>query len=249
MGLFDQVTTSSKVKAEVDVVRGQKKEPLASDIYNAVIKYAYAVKSKGGALGITVVLNTSEGREVKETQYITSGDSKGNKTYYEKENAETKVMEQFALPGFNAIDSLCRLVLDKGVLECDNEKRTIKLYDFDTKAEKPTEVDMLIELVGKPVAIAVLNQIEDKTAKNAATGAYEPTGKTYTINVIDKYLDPTDRCTAQEKANKVPSTFAEAWLAKWKGQVSDKSTASKTAGQPGAPAATGEIAKKTTLFG
>jgi hypothetical protein len=249
MGLFDQVTTSSKVKVEVDVVRGQKKEPLASDIYNMIIKYAYANKSKGGALGVTVVLATPEGREVKEVQYITSGNEKGNKTYYEKENTDTKTMDQFALPGFNAIDSLCRLVLDKGVLECDNEKRTIKLYDFETKAEKPAEVDMLIDLVGKPICAAVLNQVEDKTAKNAATGKYEPTGKTYATNVIDKYLDPITRQTSQEKANNVDSAYADAWLTKWKGQVSNQSTASKTAGQPGAPAATGEIAKKTSLFG
>jgi hypothetical protein len=249
MGLFDQVSTSKTVKAEKDVVRGQKKEPLASDIYNMIIKYAYATKSKGGALGITIVMATSEGREIKDVQYITSGDAKGNKTYYEKQNADTKVMEQFSLPGFNAIDSLCRLLLDKSVLECDNEKRTIKLYDFTAKAEVATEVDMLIDLVGKPVSVAVLNQIEDKTAKNAQTGNYEATGKTYSTNVVDKYLDPNDRCTAQEKANKVAPTFADSWLAKWKGQVSDQSTTSKTAGQPGAPAATGEVAPKTSLFG
>lgn len=248
MGLFDQVNTSKTVKAEVDVVRGQKKEPLASDIYNCIIKYAYGHKSKGGALGVTVVMATPEGREIKDVQYITSGDAKGNKTYYEKQNSDTKQMEQFSLPGFNAIDSLCHLLLDKGVLECDNEKRTIKLYDFDAKAEVPKEVDMLIDLVGKPVAVAVLNQTEDKTAKNLQTGNYEPTGKTYTINVVDKYLSPDDRSTAQEKANKVAPTFADAWLAKWKGQLSDKSTGSKTAGQPGAPAATGEIAQKTSLF-
>lgn len=247
MGLFDGVSTSNKVKAEVDVVRGQKKEPLASDIYNCIIKYAYAHKSKGGAMGVTVVLTTPEGREIKETQYITSGDAKGNKTYYEKANAD-KVMEQFALPGFNAIDSLCHLVLDKGVLDCDNDKRTIKLYDYDAKAEIPKEVDMLIDLVGKPVCAAILSQIEDKTAKNAQSGKYEPTGKTYSINVIDKYLDPNDRCTAQEKASKVSSSFADAWLAKWKGQISDQSTGSKTAGQPGVPAATGEVAKKSSLF-
>ncbi len=249
MGLFDKVTTSSTVKAEVDVVRGQKKEPLVSDIYNMIIKYAYATKAKTGALGVTVVLATPEGREIKDVQYITSGDAKGNKTYYEKENAETKVKEQFSLPGFNAIDALCRLVLDKGVLECDNEKRTIKLYNFDTKSEVNTEVDMLIELVGKPICAAILNQVEDKTAKDAKSGEYKPTGKTYSTNVIDKYLDPIDRATSQEKAGKVEPTFAKSWLEKWKGQISNQSTASKTAGQPGAPAATGGVAKKITLFG
>jgi hypothetical protein len=91
MGIFDSVTTSSKVKDEgTDRVRGQKKEPLMSDIYNMIIKYAYAIKSKGGAMGITVVLNTTDGKEVKATEYITSGDAKGNKTYFEKENPDTR---------------------------------------------------------------------------------------------------------------------------------------------------------------
>lgn len=249
MGLFDSVTTSKTVKAEADVVRGQKKEPLASNIYKMNIKYAYATKSKGGAMGVTIVMTTPEGREIKDVQYITSGNDKGNKTYYEKENSETKLMEQFSLPGFNAIDSLCRLILDKGILECDNEKRTIKLYNYDSKAEVPTEVDMLIELVGKPVLAAILNQIEDKTAKSAQTGQYEPTGKTFSTNIVDKYLDPDTNCTAQEKANNVPSSFAESWLTKWKDQVSDRSSATKTAGQAGAPVATGDTAKKTSLFG
>jgi hypothetical protein len=249
MGLFDQVTTSSAVKDEKDVVRGAKKQPIESDIYNMIIKYAFAIKSKGGAMGVTVVLTTPEGRDIESTEYITSGDAKGNKTFYEKENKETKVKEQFSLPGFNAIDSLCHLVLGKGVLECDNEKKTINRYDFDAKKEVPKEVDMLVDLVGKPVCAAILHQIEDKTAKNPQTGVYEPTGKTYATNVIDKYLDPTDRKTAQEVKNNIDAAFAEAWLAKWKGQVSNQATASTTAGTSGAPAATGETAKKTALFG
>lgn len=248
MGVFDKVATSNKMKAEVDTVRGQKKEPLASDIYAMIIKYAYATKSKGGALGVTVVLTTAEGREVKDTQWITSGDEKGNKTYYEKENPETKQMDQFGLPGFNAMDALCRLVLDKGILECDNEKRTIKLPNYETKTDVPTEVDMFVDLTGKPIAAAILNQTADKKAKDTQTGEYKATGKTYSINVVDKYLDPVTKQTAQEKAHNVDGTYAKDWLTKWKDQVSDQTTATKTAGQPGAPAATGEIAKKTSLF-
>jgi hypothetical protein len=152
-------------------------------------------------------------------------------------------------PGFNAINSLSQLILGKGVLECDNEKRVIKLYDYDTKAEVPTEVDMLIDLIGKPVCAAILHQVEDKTAKNAQTGNYEATGKTYAINVIDKYLDPQTRKTAQETKNNIEAAFADAWLAKWKGQISDQSTVAKTAGNAGVPAATGSSAPKAALFG
>ena len=253
MGLFDKVATSASVKEDVDVVRGQRKEPLSSDIYNLMIKYAYGQKSKGGAMGIHMVLTTPEDREIKVTEYITSGDAKGNKTYYEKDKKDSDGnitgKDQFNLPGYSAIDSLCNLVIGKSILQCDNEKRTINLYDYTLKKEIPTEVDMLVELVGKAVCGAVLNQIQDKTAKNSQTGKYEPTGKTYSTNVVDKFLNAADRKTASEVRNKLDGDFAPKWLAKWKGQIDDQSTEVKTAGLKGAPAVSGEAAPKTSLFG
>jgi len=246
MGMFDNVGTSTTVAAETDRVKGAKKEALPSDIYLLTIKHAFAKKSKGGAMGIELALVTPEDREIKITEYITSGDAKGNKTYYEKEKDGKK--EQYALPGFTLIDGLAQVTLGKSILQCADEKRTIKLYNFDAKTEVPTEVDMLVELVGKKVLGAVLNQIQDKTAKNDATGEYDPTGQTYTTNVVDKFMNEQTRQTAVEITNKVDATFADTWLAKWKGQVDDQSTEVKGAGIKGAPAASGAAAPKANLF-
>ena len=112
MSVFDGVNSSKNVKEEQDRVRGQKQVPLDSDIYNLVIKHVFAKKAKSGAMGIHAVFTTPEGRDIKMTEYITSGDGKGNKTYYEKKNADSGNMDQFNLPGFTLVESL-RLTMDK----------------------------------------------------------------------------------------------------------------------------------------
>lgn len=245
-GIFDGVDSNATVNEESDRVKGQKQQPLDSDIYNLIVVHAFAKKSTGGAMGVHVLLKNEEGREIKMTEYITSGDKKGNKTFYEKQ-VDGKT-EQFNLPGFTMIDNLCQLTTGKSVLALGSEKRTIKLYDFDAKADKPTEVDMLIDLVGKPVCGCVLHQIEDKTKKNDVSGEYEPTGATYATNVINKFLDPQGRKTAIEVAKGLNADFQTTWLEKWKGEINDESTEVKGAGNAGAPAATGAGATKAPLF-
>lgn len=248
MGLFDGINSTDEAQAETDRVKGQKQEPLTSGIYNLIVKHAYGQKSKGGAMGIHIVLTTPEGRDIRMIEYITSGDAKGNKTYYEKKNKDTGAMEKFALPGFSAIDSLCKLIAGKGILSCPSEVKTIKLYDFDAKKDMPKDVDMLVDLVGKPVCGCVLDQIQDKTKKNEQTGKYEPTGATYHTNVIDKFLDAQTRKTASEINNNLDATFADLWAAKWENNIDDQSTEVKGAGLKGAPQASGDAAPKDKLF-
>ena len=252
MGVFDNVNSAASVAQEKDVVRGQRQEPLPSGIYNLIIKYVYAKKAGSGALGVHALFQVADGehkdRDFRITEYVTSGNAKGNKTYYEKPKDGGGV-EQYALPGFSLIDSLAQLVAKKSILQCTAEKRTIKLYDFDKKAEVPTDVDMFVELVNKGVCGCVLHRIEDKNAKNTQTGEYEPTGKTYSTNVVDKFLSPANRKTLSELQNDIPADFKDKWLEKWKDQVDDQSSEVKSAGLKGAPAASGPNADKAPLFG
>lgn len=252
MGVFDNVDSSVTSAPEKDVVRGQRQEALPSDLYNLIIKHAFAKKAKSGALGVNFLFQVADGehkgREFRITEYVTSGDAKGNKTYYEKKQ-DNGQSEKFSLPGFILVDSLAQLVLQKSILKCATEKRTIKLYDFDKKSEVPTEVDMFVELVNKGVCGCVLHRIENKNTKNTQTGEYEPTGKTYNINVIDKFLHPGNRKTVSELQHDVPADFKDKWAEKWKGQIDDQSTEVQNAGVKGAPAATGENADKAPLFG
>jgi hypothetical protein len=245
MSIFDGVQNDTSVEEEKDQVRGQRREPLPSNIENCMIKYAYGKKSRGGAMGIHLVLEAvdHDKREIKVTEYITGGDSKGNKTFYEKDG------KKYNLPGFSAIDALCNLVAGKGILSCDSTKKSIPLYDFDAKKEIPTEVDMLMDLVGQPVKAAILHVIEDKTKKNDQTGNYEPTGQTYGTNLVDKFFRAADSKTHSEAKNNIEADFAKKWLDKWKDQVDDRSSDVKDAGMKGAPAPSGDSAEKTSLFG
>jgi hypothetical protein len=253
MGMFDNVSTAADVTAEPDRVRGAKREPLASDIYDLNIKLAYVTKAKSGAVGVNLVLVTGDNKEIRVQEWVTSGDAKGNKTFYEADkkdaNGNITGKEKKSLPGFLIIDALCQLVAGKSILKCDQEKKIVNLYNFEHKKEMPTEVEMLMDLVGKKVAATVLHQIQDKTAKNLQTGEYEPTGKVFGTNVIDKFLDPDTHKTHSEVKNNIDSAYAGQWLAKWKGQIDDQSTEVKGAGLKGAPVASGDAAPKTSLFG
>lgn len=246
MSLFDNVKTAADVQKEQERVKGKRTPPLSSDIYNLIIKHAYARKSKGGAIGVNLVFNVvGEDRELRDQQWITSGDSKGNKTFYETEQDGKKVKK--FLPGFIMIDELSRLTLGKGILACATEKKVIPLYSRDANAEVPTEVDMFTELLGKAVCAAVLQTLQDRTKKNDQTGKYEPTGQTFESNEVNKYFNATDRKTAIEVEANIDADYHKAWLDKWKGQVDDQSTATESTGTAGAPA--GSAAPKTSLFG
>lgn len=251
MGIFDNVDNSANTAPEKDTVRGQRQEVLPSNIYNLIIKHAFAKKAGSGALGVNVLFQVADGehkdREFRITEYVTSGNAKGNKTYYEKKQDNGKV-EQFALPGFTLIDSLAQLVANKSIVNCAAEKRVIKLYDYDKRAEVPTEVDMFIELVNKGVCGCVINRVENKNAKNTQTGEYEPTGQTYSTNIVDKFLSASNRKTLSEIRHDVPADFKDKWLEKWKDQIDDQSTAVHNTGIKGAPATSGNNADKKPLF-
>lgn len=246
MGLFDGVNNASNVEKEQDVVRGAKRQPLDSAVYDFVIKYVYAEKAKSGALGINVTLKTADEKEIRIKEWVTSGDAKGNKTYYEK-TVDGKTT-QHHLPGFIMIDSLCELAVGKGLLACANEKKHLKLYNYEAKTEVATEVDMLVELIGKPIKATVLRQVQDKTKKNDASGEYEPTGETFETNVIDKFLDPTTGKTASERKNGIEADYVKLWSDKWAGKIDNQAKGTANAGTAGTPAA-GQAAPKAPLFG
>jgi hypothetical protein len=252
MGVFDKVDNSAKTETSSDFVRGQRQEPIPSSIQNLIVKHAFAKPSKGGALGVAVTFTVADGdhkgREIRITEYVTSGDAKGNKTYYEKKDGNGKMVAH-KLPGYEAIDSLARLTAKKSVVDLKVEKKVIKLYDFEKKGEVDTEVDMFVELVGSGVCGCVLHQVNDKRAKNTQTGEYEPNGQTYAGNVVDKFLDARDRKTVVERDNNVEADYKNKWETKWGGQIDDQSTEVKSAGLKGAPSASGESAEKTDLFG
>jgi hypothetical protein len=217
---------------------------LDSGIYGAKIDMAYQGESKGGAASVTVHLITTEGKEVRETIYISSGKAKGCKTYYEKDG------EKKPLPGFTLADNMAQLTTGQGILALTTSKKLIKKYDPVQKKEVPTEVEVFDELLGKEVYVAVVKELQDKNVKDA-TGNYVPSGETREVNAIDKFFRAADKMTYAETLNSdlEEAEFFSVWDGKNTGKVRDKSTKSGgTAGVPAAVAAKAAAAPVPSLF-
>ena len=182
---------------------------------------------------------------------MTSGTAKGSKNYYEDKNGE-----KHYLPGFIAANAICLLTVGKEISQLDTETKVINLYSAEAKAEVPTKVEVIMDLLGQEIIAGIIKQTVDKTKKNEATGQYEATGETRDENEIDKFFRAKDRMTTAEiRAQAEEATFINAWEQKWAGKVKDRAKGAAS-GLPGVPklgaaqAATAGTKKPTTsLFG
>jgi len=244
MSLLNNLSTADDIQDEKDSVGGSR--TLESGLYKTKITMAYLQKSKGGALGVFLHLKTTDDQEIRQTLWATSGDKKGNKTFYEDRNGKKQY-----LPGFNHANSLCLLTEGKEISAMETEEKVVKLYNKDAGGEIPTKVDMLVDLLGKEILVGLLKQVVDKTAPNDS-GAYIPTGETREENEIDKLFRASDRMTTAEiRAQAEEANFADTWEKKWTGVTKDRSTKSTGTGSAaGAPKGDKPAGKpKTSLFG
>ena len=242
MSILANLTTDSSIANEKDSIGGGSRV-LESGIYTFTIQHAYIGKSTGGAISLNLNLKTEDNKELKQQLWITSGTAKGGKNYYIDKNGDKQY-----LPGFVMANSLCLLALGKEISELDTEQKVISVYNTEAKAEVPTKVDMLMDLVGKEITAAVFKQIVDKTKKNESTGAYDPTGETREENELDKFFRASDKkTTAEIRAQAEEATFVHTWEKKYAGQTRDKSKGAGGAnGTAGAPKAASVGASKPT---
>jgi hypothetical protein len=216
-----------------------------SDIYSGKIKMAYAGAAKSGARFVQLIVDLPDGKEYKQTTYITN--KKGENFYLNKSDNSKKV----PLPGFTIIDDICLCTTGKPLAEQDAEEKVVKIYDFEAKAELPTSVPVLIELLGQDISLAILKVTENKQAADA-NGVYQPTAETREINDIDKVFNTATQMTVVEARNKAEApVFWDNWLERNKGKTRDKT--SKVIGTPGAPRSgppqAGAAPARPSLFG
>jgi hypothetical protein len=229
MSMLKNLTTDETISNETDRLGGGG--VLESNLYPATIKLAYLTVAGSGALGLAVNAKTSEGREIRETMWVTSGTEKGGKNYYEKDG------QKHYLQGFLIGNSLALLATGKELADLDTEEKVIKLYSKDAGGEVPTKVQVVTDLLDKEILLGVIKELSDKSVKGD-DGKYHPTGETRDQNVIDKVFRASDKkTTAEIRAQAEEATFYQAWADKWAGKVRDKSTsksgASGSAGAPG----------------
>ena len=231
MSLLKTLASDDSIANERDSVGGGG--AIDSGLYDCTIKLAYISKSKGGALGLVTHLQTSEGREVRETLWMTSGTAKGGKNYYERDG------QKHYLPGYLMANSLALLAAGKEISELDTEEKVVKVYNRDARAEVPTKVDVLTDLLGKPILAGILKEEVDKTADDGS-GNYAPTGETRTQNTFDKFFRASDKkTTAEIRAQADEADFYKVWKEKWKGETKNSVKGAAAGGTAGAPARTG----------
>lgn len=215
---------------------------LETDIYSGIVKAFYAGKSDGGAMNVTLILDIGGGKEYREEIYITN--KKG-------ENFFTKDGKKMPLPGFTTVNDICLVTTEKELHELETEEKIIKVYDYDAKKEVPTAVQMVTEVLGKPLALGIQKVREFKQKKNAQ-GVYEDTDETREVNTIQKVFHPTAKVTVPEaREGKTTGEFWDKWLTKNKGQVYDKTKGKGGSGDSSKPApAAGSTppASKPSLF-
>ena len=135
----------------------------------------------------------------------------------------------------------------------DTETKVVNVYSSEAKAEVPTKVEVLMELLNKEILVGLIKQKVDKTQKNDA-GVYVPTGDSREENEIDKLFRSSDRMTTAEiRAQATEAAFAATWETKWTGNTKDKTKGvAANAGTFGAPkgaAMAGTKKPATSLFG
>lgn len=236
-----------KVAAETDSIGGGSRI-YESGLIPFTVGMAYTEKSKGGALGLFLTLVDENKKELKQTLWMTSGDTKGNKTYYTKDDVN------YPLPGFSRASELALLTTGKEISELDTEEKVVKIYNFDTKSEVPTKVQVVMELIGASIIAGVVKQTVDKNTKDAG-GNYIPSGETRDENDIDKFFCAKDEylnyTPTEIKAKAEKAEFFQAWADKNTGVTRKKAKGVAAEGTAGAPkaAAAGTPKPKTSLFG
>ena len=219
---FENLKTDKAIQDSGDFIGGNY--VLESGIYNMLIDLAYMGEAPSSkAMSLNLVFKGENNVQLKQTIYITSGEAKGLRNYYIDKNGDKQY-----LPGFNVANALCQLTLDKEIASLETEVKVINLYDYTSKKEIPTKVNMLTDLLNQPVTLGVLKQVVDKNVKNDA-GDYVPTGDTREINEISKLFRASDRKTLTEiAANADKAEFIDKWKAKFDGITVNKAKGSGT---------------------
>jgi len=235
MGLLDGYTVEGKVP-EKDVLGGGGGYVWETDVYPVIIDLAYLAKSRYGALGLNLVFKDKEGRELKDIQWVASGDEKNNRTYYEKDGVRHN------LPGLNVANAITTLAM--GVpfdTSLPLEEKVVKVWDSEQQTEMPTKVEVIPGLLNKRIDIAVLKQIENKREKGD-DNKYHPVAEIVDRNEIKAIFDADTGLTISEmNAGEIDPVFKSKWIEKWQGVVHDKTT--KVNGGTAAPATGAQVTK------
>lgn len=215
MSLMKNLKTKDNLELDQDRLGGR--QMFETDVYDATVTYAFLDVADSGAISINFQIKTEDGRTHNQTEYMTSGEKKGCKNTYTDSNGK-----EHYLPGFVLGNTLALLTVGEEIGDLDTDEKVINLYNREEKKELPTKVNMLVDMVGEQVKVAIEKQVVDKQVKNDA-GKYVASGETREINVVTKVFRHRDGMTVTEiKAKAEEPNFMQMWIEKNKGQLINK---------------------------
>jgi hypothetical protein len=203
------------LKIESDVEKGNADSLGVSftkdtGLYPCKIDMAYMMKSKGGALALVTHYKPADGSPmIRDTQWVASGDAKGNKNYYTNQSGK-----KFLLPGMQLADQISNIAAGKAMSDCDVEKKTIKLWDRDAQAEKPTEVPVVTSLLGADILVGLIKHRENRRV-NDGSGNYVPTPDERIFNEVDKVFHADGFSVTEKDAEAEEAVFHKQWADKY----------------------------------
>ena len=223
---------------------------IPTDIYTGKIKNFYGGKAESGALSVTLSLIKQDGKEYKETLYVTN--KEGDNFFLNPQDTSKKV----PLPGFTIVNDICMILTGKPLSEQDWETKTANVWDKDAKKELPKSVDQATDIIDQEISLGIELQLVNVTAKNATTGKYEPTGEDKQQNAVTKVWHPEVRMTLVEAqaGEETEGVFWDKWLNQNKDKEIDRRKVKGAPGANGAPpkaagaAAASSPAPKSSLF-
>lgn len=213
MSLLSNLAVTQDIEVAKDSIGGGG--PLESGVYKASVKSVHFETSRGGALAANLALDIN-GREVRQKLWITSGDAKGNKNYYEKDGTKR------FLPGFELFRSLTLMTVGKEPSDVNTDEGVLKIWNPQSRKEEPTTVPLARELAGTSIQVGLLKQTVNKRVQNDA-GEYVASAETRDENEIDRFFHAESGMTlAEALGGDTAGTFIDMWRSRHEGVTRDR---------------------------
>jgi len=206
---------------------------LNSGSYAMRIDVAYFTTMDSGSQALNLVFKAADGgkAEIRQTLYVTTGTEKGNNGYY-----LTKTGKKVILSDRQKAEQICQICCEQPLSALATEMKTVKIWDWPSRSNLPTEVEVVTDLVNKPILLGIRKIHKNKQAKNDK-GQWVATPEDQTINEVHKVWYPSGLSTGEKDDGQTEGKFIHTWKTKHHADYIEemyKSVGGVTTGSPAA---------------
>lgn len=179
--------------------------PVDTGILSGVITMAYAIQSDKGAHAMVLEFDLS-GKNYSETIYFTN---RAGENFFIDKQSKKKVPQ----PGYTTVNDICLLASETPLSEQEFQEKAVNVWDKEEKKKVPKAMMVAVDLLQKPISLAIIRCLEDKNEWDAAKEEWVPTAESRDTNYIAKAFHTESKLTVTEaEAGKEEGVFWDAWL-------------------------------------